>query len=101
MRKMSLGQVIGQHFDGIGRSGTVERFDPVSEVFHLSGYDKTWKDSVVWQSKNLSELDIEVVFADEERKMIADAKLTKQVAVKSAELLAAMTAWINNPNGRH
>lgn len=88
--------------------GRVSRFDPVEEQYILDGLSylrnadgSLWKtDPVVSFRNDLRDFGIDVQYSAEERKMIDEAKLTKQVARKSADLLAAITAWLNRPGGR-
>lgn len=108
MRIMTLAEAMGVELIGNDFEGRVSRFDPVDETFILDGISylkhadgSHWKtDPVACFRNNLREFDIDVQYSREEQKMIEDAKLTKQVAVKSADLLAAMTAWLNRPAGR-
>lgn len=108
MKTMTLAQAMMTELVSDDFRGRVSRFDPVEETFTLEGISylkhadgSHWMtDPVAAFRGDLREFDIDVQYSHEERKMIEDAKLTKQVAMKSADLLAAMTAWLNRPGGR-
>lgn len=101
MRKLSIAEIVGKRFENDRCYANVTSFDPISEMFFFGGFDKEIRDPCTWTKNNLYEFDVEVVYTPEEKKMVEDSKLTKQIAVKAQELQGLINKWLNSgPIGR-